>query len=521
MYQYKIEKNLLFTQQQLKMMNNFSLSSSVWLLVATVSFTACQSDDQATYLSTPTMSHTAAHVAQSPKLSAAVSLNEASHAASSFAPQRKLAQSPRTAMSLAGKSVTADPYSMTVINGSDGQPAIYVINYKSGGWLLLGASKNYTPVLAFSPTGHFDTGESSIPLPLKAWIDHKLTAVTHSKSLGAKAELQHRAEWTRLLGTGGMNVSIKPKRALSDNEAGHIFMQKMNEMQSQGYTLYFYNGSGYINNSELDPNMVNQAQGNSWPEYDWQTYSFVAEKQVTQTESCPNFVNATWGQGNLSNASIPSTDYNSECPPINGIRPYAGCGPVAAAQLLYYYKWPDTNSEGETIDWPSMYPNASSTATAKLLADIGAKAGAVYGLDGTSTTFDGLVKAFKKYHYDKKYNGNHSASMLWAYISHYFPAIERAELTRNGETRGHAWLVSGGTYTESHDTYEVYAFVSESEVGCLGTYNVPISYKYMLYMNWGWNGSSNGYFDDDATSFMLEGKYTSWSNRKDLIVTKQ
>ncbi len=502
-------------------MKTAKILSIVWLSTAMLGLEACRSDDPAGYLSPSTTSRTEALVEQHSTLAADISLDEANHAASSFAPQRKLAQSSRSAMTVTGKSVTADPYSMTVINGSDGQPAIYVINYKSGGWLLLGASKNYTPVLAFSPSGRFDTGESSIPLPLKAWIDHKLTAVTHSKSLGAKAELQHRAEWIRLLGTSGNNVSIKPKRALSDAETGHIFMQKMEELQSQGYTLYFYNGSGYISNSELDHSMVNQAQGNSWPEYDWQTYSFVAEKQATQTESYPNFVNATWGQGHLSSASTPSTDYNSECPPINGTRPYAGCGPVAAAQLLYYYKWPDTNSEGETIDWPSMYPNASSTATAKLLADIGAKAGAVYGLDGTSTTFDGLVKAFKKYHYNKKYNGNHSASMLWAYISHYFPAIERAELTRNGETRGHAWLVSGGTYTESHDTYEVYAFVSESEVGCLGTYNVPISYKYMLYMNWGWNGSSNGYFDDDATSFMLEGKYTSWSNRKDLIVTKQ
>ena len=74
MYQYKIEKNLLFTQQQLKMMNNFSLSSSVWLLVATVSLAACQSDDQA------------------------------SHAASSFAPQRMLGKSPRAAMSLGAKA---------------------------------------------------------------------------------------------------------------------------------------------------------------------------------------------------------------------------------------------------------------------------------------------------------------------------------------------------------------------------------------------------------------------------------
>ena len=104
MYQYKIEKNLLFTQQQLKMMNNFSLSSSVWLLVETVSLAACQSDDQAGYVSMPTMSRTAAHVAQPSKLAASVSLDEASHAASSFAPQRMLGKSPRAAMSLGAKA---------------------------------------------------------------------------------------------------------------------------------------------------------------------------------------------------------------------------------------------------------------------------------------------------------------------------------------------------------------------------------------------------------------------------------
>jgi hypothetical protein len=56
------------------MMKNFSLFASVWLVVATVSFTACQSDDQA------------------------------GHAASSFAPQRMLGKSPRTAMSLGAKA---------------------------------------------------------------------------------------------------------------------------------------------------------------------------------------------------------------------------------------------------------------------------------------------------------------------------------------------------------------------------------------------------------------------------------
>lgn len=82
LYQYKIEKNLLFTQQQLKMMNNFSLSSSVWLLVATVSLAACQSDDQA------------------------------SHAASSFAPQRMLGKSPSRRHVTCRKSRVTAPHLM-------------------------------------------------------------------------------------------------------------------------------------------------------------------------------------------------------------------------------------------------------------------------------------------------------------------------------------------------------------------------------------------------------------------------
>ena len=112
LYQYKIEKNLLFTQQQLKMMNNFSLSSSVWLLVATVSLAACQSDDQAGYVSMPTMSRTAAHVAQPSKLAASVSLDEASHAASSFAPQRMLGKSPSRRHVTCRKSRVTAPHLM-------------------------------------------------------------------------------------------------------------------------------------------------------------------------------------------------------------------------------------------------------------------------------------------------------------------------------------------------------------------------------------------------------------------------
>lgn len=42
-----------------------------------------------------------------------------------------------------------------VISDDNGNPSIYVINYKNGGFVLVSATRNYYPILAFSDKGSF------------------------------------------------------------------------------------------------------------------------------------------------------------------------------------------------------------------------------------------------------------------------------------------------------------------------------------------------------------------------------
>ena len=53
----------------------------------------------------------------------------------------------------------------------------------------------------------------------------------------------------------------------------------------------------------------------------------------------------TWNQGNWNNDINSDGVYNVHLPKINGKYPCAGCVATAGAQLMYYYKWPQTMTQ--------------------------------------------------------------------------------------------------------------------------------------------------------------------------------
>jgi hypothetical protein len=68
---------------------------------------------------------------------------------------------------------------VTTVYGENGEPAMYVINYAdNGGFVIVGATRNYYPVLAFSDKGSFTTS-GDMPLGLTDWIEGNKEAVKH------------------------------------------------------------------------------------------------------------------------------------------------------------------------------------------------------------------------------------------------------------------------------------------------------------------------------------------------------
>lgn len=221
----------------------------------------------------------------------------------------------------------------------------------------------------------------------------------------------------------------------------------------------------------------------------------LAEKEALAADSTyrqprvePLLADIAWGQ---------TEPYNNLCPMYDGQRrTVTGCVATAMAQLMMYYKYPQTLksdipayqtssyqldmpsvSAGERYDWDNMLPQysgsaytaAQANAVAKLMYHCGLSAKADYGPStGTNCTPDVLVKYWG---YDpdvikQLYRENFSLRR-WTYIL-------------DAELRASRPVLYGGVSTTSGG----HAFLCDGTDGD-GLYHI----------NWGWNGWSNGYFD--------------------------
>lgn len=191
----------------------------------------------------------------------------------------------------------------------------------------------------------------------------------------------------------------------------------------------------------------------------------------------------TWG---------PGAPYNTQCP----WNSYAGCGPVAMAQIMKYHNWPangrdsitwpgqpnganmTVNMTGSAYNWADM-PNAITTgspssqiqAIATLMLHAGASTQTWYSTGSsasTGTSFGtlayGLVSFFN-YSYPTYIKKSDFTEAEWiaaikAEIDAGRPVLYRGD---NAISSGHIWVADG--------------YKGDS-----------------LHFNWGWYGQYNGYY---------------------------
>ena len=228
-----------------------------------------------------------------------------------------------------------------------------------------------------------------------------------------------------------------------------------------------------------------------------QTHAGVRIQSSTDQTSIGNVYpllgNTKWNQ---------SAPYNNMCPTFsnNGTtqRTVTGCVATAMAQVMYYHRWPETGTGSNTYtfnlnsdeqqpltlsadfsqsryDWANMLPsytgNETSTqnnAVAKLMSDCGVAMDMGYGASSGAVTRIAMNRMPKHFRYDKSIK----FIMRDAYTLDKWLSIINGELSSNRPV-----IHTGASNQGGH------AFVVD---GCNsnGYYHV----------NWGWNGTSNGYF---------------------------
>ncbi|MBB6680267.1 C10 family peptidase [Aequorivita sp. 609] len=183
-------------------------------------------------------------------------------------------------------------------------------------------------------------------------------------------------------------------------------------------------------------------------------------------------INTTWGQGCDYNTYMPYSSCTGQCN-----RYLAGCVPIAVAQVMKYHQYP-TN-----YNWSAMLPGNGTNTTALFIKDIhNAIPVITYNCNATSVvnTFN-FVGIFKNsFGYSTANQANYNKDIVKQELQSSRPVILSS--TGGTNTGGHMWVCEGTKSTKI----------------CIP--GGGAAWYLQFRMNWGWNGTYNGWYSFDDFS---------------------
>ena len=412
----------------------------------------------------------------------------------------------------ASRSADSDIQDVCAINDSIGNPLCYVINYtNSTGFIIVSATKDYHPILAYSDTGRFEVDKINTN-GTSVWLDEQSHYLSLASELPDSIKMKYRAMWTQY---STQELDFESSR--SESDVYNLISRSINGWTNQGYTVYRlseYKNSDEFRNlpSDVQETLLYLPSGYANPNYGGcENVSFVLKKDVGTYNYVSPLLNTTWGQWGNYNLYVPTN-----CP--------VGCIAVAVGQIMKYYQYPTTD-----FAWSSMPNNYATTATATLMADIGQKVKMDYKPTGSSAkNSDALNALINNYNYSAS-KIDHNASLVRNELDNgrpvYMTGFNDSDFFGLINEEGHAWVCDG--YHNSNTIYEYKLMTLEQcpssyePTMFLNPYTTTIHESYTpsyYHMNWGLDGTCNGYYLDDNMVITLGNEtYHFKYNREDFI----
>ncbi len=222
---------------------------------------------------------------------------------------------------------------------------------------------------------------------------------------------------------------------------------------------------------------------------------------ATYTPVAPLLNGIEWDQG---------APYYNNCPLDGGYRSVTGCVATATAQVMRYWKWPETgtgshsyycenlssqlsaNFANTTYDWANMpkttaeyKTTAQKNAVATLMYHVGVSVDMMYSSEGSGAYTNDVATALVDY-FGYKNTCEYRTTYEWNYTRGEWvtsePAATTAQYMRAELAQGRPVIV-GGTDEEGSSGHE-FVFEGYDKDG-------------LFYVNWGWSGMCNGYYAID------------------------
>lgn len=374
---------------------------------------------------------------------------------------------------------------MTTINDQSNNPLIYVINYQGDGFILISATEDYYPVLAYSETGSFVVS-GDMPGGLTEWLNTMKYAISTSETMDPEVLAKIHNQWAI--------YSDRPEISASTTKASDMdaFVARAREIRDGGVydAIPARDGEQYITPEEYDM-ILYVAEVNHIPLH---LVLFGVREAPDITKVGP-LTTTQWSQ---------FSPYNALCPNYNELYPFrypAGCVAIAMAQIMKYHQHPTG------YNWSNMPNTTATTHTQSLIAAVGVATQTVYEQYwATSDILKAKHALTTHYGYNVDYK-MHNKGDVEGSINGYRPVFMTGV---DSGSEGHAWVCDGVERRVSRYQYFVEFPVGSpgnyvyKTLGSLPSFNTP-SYSYFgtsLYfrMNWGWGGDRDGWFFEDAVA---------------------
>lgn len=385
----------------------------------------------------------------------------------------------------------AEVKSVVPIYGVSEEIVLYAVNLTDG-YVLVSSSKDTYPIYGYAEQGEFkgeDTGTGMDVL----LSEYKLDRIPSDSSLTFR-DLWRRYEQIPSL------PRITTRSDISDDYYD-ILYQYLDDWYNEGYSVNYLHNQPEGMPDDLYESFCQDAEWEmgDMPGYPYMECAIITYKTTSTRYEVYPMLSTKWNQ---------DTPFNDADP----LGRYLGCTTVAAGQIMRYHqyplKYPDTVI---SIDWNLMPNNTSNKTLSEFLFQFRSD----IGVDNKgNATLSKLDNAIRHYGYSTDVI-RHNSEKVCSELNQGWPVCMTG-LKSNG---GHAWVCDG--YYSSDETTEYNLYVVGYEDGRpsnMMQYDQQCLYNFgpkFFHMNWGWAGTSDGYFLDNRIA-VPNGDYST--DRKDILI---
>ncbi len=367
----------------------------------------------------------------------------------------------------------------------DGQDLMYVFNYEDGGFVIVGATRNYYPILASSDKGSFELQDDMGPVDV--WLDETKISIKNSSSLDDEIKDQMQNLWAKYDGTNldSAKQLLSARRPQTRSTGEDACWERIDSLQA----LYGSEGWTFLPLSFVEQLFEDAGLSSYYSDICYsaiQNHSALNETVIGYKYPVVNQVgpllNTEWNQ---------YSPYNNLC---DNHYP-AGCTVIAAAQIMKYYAYPNNLSWGNDLFTWSDVPDVPTTTSKhpQLIRMIGQKFNISYNLGESSTSFGDVLNGLDSMGFITSYHSHDASTVIDTVYYYHKPVMMSGSLTDDPDTTGHTWVCDG----VREISYYAVRFYTENQPYGIGnftqgmfSYNNPgtvggTNFFYTFHMNWG------------------------------------